>query len=108
MSNEPKTVEIEVRTVDLEGPKFWPKYRKVIQMKEVLMRPMNATVDDVDAAFEFLLDHVVKPEDQGVKREILENLEGEQLIKLFDQIVGGAQTAVPPSNGAVSENTSDS
>ena len=99
MPDKKPTLEIEVRTVDLEGPEFWPKYRRIIQMKEAFVNPMEATVADLDAAQTFLLEHIEKPKSEKKKLELLNHLDAEGFLGLFEKITGGAQTAVPPSNG---------
>lgn len=107
MTEEKQTLEIEVRTVDLEGKGFWPKYRNIIQMKEAFMNPIEATIKDLDAAQKFLLDHIVTPEKEEEKLELLEDMDADEFMQLFERISGGAQTAVPPTNGGDSADTSE-
>lgn len=97
--------EMVVRAIDLQGEGFWPKYRQIIQMKEVFMNPMASTVEDADAAFAFLMDHIDEPEDDDEKMEILNKLEAEQFMELFEKI--GGSESVPPSSGEGSGDSSE-
>lgn len=99
--------EIVVSAIDLQGEGFWPKYRQIIQMKEVFLNPMASTMDDVDAAFDFLKEHIIEPEDEKEKEDLLNSLEADQFMALFEKIGGGAQTTVPPVSGEDSEDTLD-
>ena len=107
MTKKKPTLEIEVRTVDLEGKEFWPNYRKIIQMKEAFMNPIKATVEDLDAAQAFLIDHIVTPEDEEEKLDLLNAMDADEFLGLFEKISGGAQTAGPPTNGGDSDDTSE-
>lgn len=107
MTDKKPTLEIEVRTIDLEGPEFWPKYRQIIQMKEAFTNPMSATVADLDAAQTFLMEHIATPEKDDEKLEVLNHLDAEGFLGLFEKITGGAQTAVPPTNGEDSADISE-
>lgn len=107
MAKDKAVLEIEVETIDLEGEGFWPLYRSIIRMKEAFANPMVATVADLDAAEALLLKYIVKPESDDEKRALINKLTAEQFMRLFERISGGAQTAVPPSNGGVSDDTSE-
>ncbi len=99
-------LQVKVKPMEsLEGEAFFPRYRRLIAFKTALTDPMEATPRDVDAAYEFLKDHITDPEKEGDKVALLNELSAEQIGELFEQI-SGAKT-VPPQNGGPSEDTSD-
>jgi hypothetical protein len=107
MDKDNPLLEVEVRTIDLEGEGFFPKYLQIIRMKEAFVNPLDAKVDDVLAARDFLMDHMVTPSRRTAKEALINKLDPEQFMELFEKVAGGAQTAVPPASGEASEDTSE-
>lgn len=100
-----KELEIVVKTPDLTGEGFIPKYRQLLSFKQAFMNFEKATPEDLDEAINFLVEHIVEPSNEFEKRELIEKLTAEQVVDIFNRI-GGQQTAVPPSRSEASENSS--
>ena len=88
---------MQVEALDLEGPGYIKRWRDVIGFKDAFMEIEKASVERIDEATVFLIDHIVEPKEAGVKRAILDELDLSQLIALFNAIMG--VDAVPPASG---------
>lgn len=89
-------ITIEVKTLDLEGKGYYPKYRKLMTWKEAFTDPTNATLQTIREAHEFLIEYIVKPEEREEKEALMDLMTAEQFMDLFGRIAGGQQ-AVPPT-----------
>jgi len=98
---EAEVISFTVKTIDLTGGGFWKKYRSVIAMKTAFLDPESATIELIDDAEGFLLGQIVEPKDIKEKRKILYSMSAEKLSELFEMVIGGEQTAVPPQSGEV-------
>lgn len=97
---EIETIQLKVKTVDLEGKGFLPKYRRLLQVKQAFSDPVKATVEDFDGAMEWLMDHIVEPSKAIEKRNLLDDMTPEDFMALFEQIAGQSEAVSPPSGGA--------
>lgn len=102
-----KELEITVKPTDLTGEGFIPKYRQILSFMQAFTNVAKATPDDLDEAVNFLVEHIVEPEDEFEKRRLIDKLTAEQVVDLFEKI-GGQTTAVPPTRSEVSVNSSRS
>jgi hypothetical protein len=93
---EEEEVNIEVKTLDLEGKGFYPQYRKIIVFKEAFTDPANATLAVVQEAIDFLCEYIVKPETLEEKMALIEDMDADDFMNLFGSI-GGRSKAVPPT-----------
>jgi len=109
MTDQKGKVELEmtVKGLDLMEEGFLPKYRRVLQFMRVFTDPTNAKVEDIDAAEDFLVEHIVEPKDEKIKRNLISRLSANQVIDLFSRI-GGQDVAVPPQKPVASGNSSES
>lgn len=92
---------VEVVPLDLSGPGYLRNYRKVILLKEAYADFARTTIEKLDEAEGFLLEHIVVPSAPKKKREVLDRLEQGDVVRLFGMIIGGDR-AVPPQKGGVS------
>ena len=105
MTEEQEDFEIMVRTMDLTGEGFFPKYEQIIVFKDAFTNPMEATRESVREAKQFLLDHIEAPEDRDEAIAILNKLDVEGVMDLFKKISGGDK--VSPQSGEESEVSSE-
>lgn len=98
MSDQEEILELEivVRGMALTEEGFFPKYRRILRFMRAFTRPAEAQLEDLDAAEDFLIEHIVEPADESAKRDLIAQLSAEQIIDLFSRI-GGQDRAVPPT-----------
>lgn len=90
--------KVKVKPLDMEGKGFLKKYRDVLAIKEAFFDFENASLKAFDDAIAFLKEHIVEPESERAKEALLDELDMNELLALFEAITGAAST-VPPASG---------
>lgn len=93
-----QNVNLKVRPIDKDAPGFLPRYRQIMAARRVFTEPDKGLPEDVDKAYELLMEHITEPENRIEKQRELDKLTGTQLMEILNAIMG--VNTVPPANGA--------
>jgi hypothetical protein len=94
-----QTLKVRVRPLEKDAPGFMPRYRAMLAAQRAFTQPQKATPEDVDGARALLFEHIIEPEDEFGKNQILDLVTVDELTKMFSVIMGAADS-VPPAKGA--------
>ncbi len=92
-----EAIQIKVRPIQKDAPGFLPRWRNLLSAKRALGEFEKAQPEDVDGAMSLLMEHILEPADPFEARRALEQVSADELMKLFDAIMG--RNTVPPASG---------
>jgi hypothetical protein len=95
---ELENITVRVRPIDPSAAGFLPRYRALLSAQRAFTNPAKATPEDIDGAQALLSEHILEPESAADKLKILNSVSGEELMKIFNALMGTA--TVPPAKGA--------
>jgi hypothetical protein len=93
-----QNVEVKISRLDPGAPGFLPRYRQLLSARRALGDFDKAQPEDVDQVYALLTEHVIEPANPAQKRKVLDMLSVEDLMKIFDEVMG-KNTVNPPSGG---------
>lgn len=76
-------MEIKLQLPNEDTPGILLFLRQISLFNKVLTNPVEASVEDIDEAYEFLLKLVVEPKDKKKAKDALMGLSMKQLNELF-------------------------
>ena len=100
-TNDAKEVvelKVKLKALDMTGKKFFRRYRRALSMKRALVDRQAAIPEDIDEAVLFLKEYIVEPPPNQVE-EWLWDLDGDQVLELFDRIMGTDSNAPNRQSG---------
>ncbi len=92
------SIPVVVRHIERDAPGFLPRYRAMLACKRVISDFSKALPEDVDEAYRLLMEHIVSPETDAEKMDVLNKVSPEELLNLLNAILG--VKIVPPAKGA--------
>ena len=94
-----QNIQIKVRPMDSKAAGFMPRYRQLLAARRALETFDKAQPEDIDETYKLLAEHITEPTTPAAKQHVLDMLSADDLLKLFDVIMG-ANTVNPPSGAA--------
>jgi hypothetical protein len=94
-----QNVKIVVRRLEPQATGFLPRYRKLLSARRALGEFEKAQPEDIDEVYKLLAEHMTEPKEEPQKKAVLDVLSVDDLMKMFDEIMG-RNTVNPPSGAA--------
>ena len=92
-----QTIEVKIRQIDPKSKGFLPLWHRIISVKRAMTDFQKAQPEDIDAAYSLLREFIIYPKTDAEKNALLDNITSEELMDLFNGIMGSP--TVPPVKG---------